>query len=152
MRKNCMRIVQLNMIFLELISSAKDNNVTLRIATTYKIYISLTIFIVYKHFLTFKNNSVNNLNCIEPLHHNEIKYQGEVIPILCTIVGAHGLQREVEFSNFLALQISNAVSQTLDSNSLLFQAHTLHSINHIFSIKSIYETRQKRCTKRTTND
>ena len=31
-------------------------------------------------------------------------------------MGVHGLQPEVEFSNFLALQISNAVSQTLDSN------------------------------------
>ena len=58
---------------------------------TYKIHASLTI---------------TNLNCIQLLHHSEIKYQGEEIPILCTM-GAHGLQPEVEFSNFLALQISN---------------------------------------------
>ena len=58
---------------------------------------------------------MNNLNCIKPLHHSEIKYEGEAIPILCTM-GAHGLQPEVEFSNFLALQISNAVSRTLDSS------------------------------------
>ena len=32
-------------------------------------------------------------------------------------MGAHGLQPEVEFSNFLALQISEAVSQTLDSKN-----------------------------------
>ena len=31
---------------------------------------------------------------------------------------AHGLEPEAEFSNFLALQISNAVSQTFDSNKL----------------------------------
>ena len=88
-----MRIVQLNMIYLELISSARDD-VTLRSAMTYKIHASLTII---------------NLNFIQPLHHNEIKYQGEAIPLLCTM-GAHGLQPEVEFSNFLALQISNKVT------------------------------------------
>ena len=54
-------------------------------------------------------------NNIKSLHHNEFKYQGEAILILCAM-GAHGLQPEVEFSIFLALQISNAVSQTLDSN------------------------------------
>ena len=32
-------------------------------------------------------------------------------------MGTHELQPEVEFSNFIALQISNAVSQTLDSNN-----------------------------------
>ena len=58
---------------------------------------------------------ITSLNCIQPLHHNEIKYQDEAIPILCAM-GAHGLEQDVEFSNFLALQISNAVSQTLDSN------------------------------------
>ena len=58
---------------------------------------------------------ITNLNCIQPLHHNEIKYQNEEIPIFCAM-GAHRLQAEVEFLNFLALQISNAVSQALDSN------------------------------------
>ena len=76
---------------------------------------SLRIFIVYKHSQTFKNYSVNDLNCIKPLPHSEIEYQGEAIPILCAM-GAHGLEPEVEFSNFLTLQISNAASQTLDSN------------------------------------
>ena len=59
----------------DLISSAKDN-VTLRSSVTYKIRTFLTIkfLIVYKHS---KNNLVNNLNCIQPLHHNDIKYQGE---------------------------------------------------------------------------
>ena len=61
------------------------------------------------------NNSVNKLNCIQHLPHNEIKYQGEAIPILCAM-GTHGQQPEVEFSNFLAQQSSNAVSQMLDSN------------------------------------
>ena len=46
--------------------------------------------------------------------YNEIKYQVEGIPILCA-VGTHGLQPEVQFSNFLAFQISNAVSQKLHS-------------------------------------
>ena len=91
---NCM----LNMIFPELIRSARDN-VTLRSEMTYKIHASLT---------------VTNLNCIKPLHHNEIENQGKAIPILCDM-GAHGLEPEVEFSNFLAPQISNTVLQTLDS-------------------------------------
>ena len=66
---------------------------------TYKIHASLTI---------------TNLSCIQPLHHND-NNRGDVVPILCAM-GAHGLQPEVEFSYFLALQISNAVWQTLDSN------------------------------------
>ena len=103
-----MRIVQLKMIYLELISNARDN-VTLRLAMNYKINSSLTI---------------TNLNCIQHLHHNEIKYQGEAIPILCSM-DAHGLQPEVEFSNFLALQISNTVSQTLDSNNVTSLAKSL---------------------------
>ena len=66
---------------------------------TYKIHTTLTIF----HCLqTFKNNSVDNLNHIQLLHHNEIKYQGEAIPILCAM-SAHGLQPKVELSNVLAL-------------------------------------------------
>ena len=48
---------------------------------TYKIHASLT---------------TTNPSGIQPLHHNEIKYQGEAIPILCAM-GAHGLQPEVEF-------------------------------------------------------
>ena len=99
-----MRIFQMDMIYLELIFSARDN-ITLQSGVTYKIYTSSKI----SHCLqAFKNISLNSLNCIQPLHHNEIKYQGEAIPILCAM-GAHGLQPEVEFSNFLALQISNAV-------------------------------------------
>ena len=78
-----MRIVQLSMIYQELISSAKGN-ITLRSAMTWKIHASLMI---------------TNFNCIQPLHHNEIKYQGGAIPILCAM-GAHGLQSKVEFSNF----------------------------------------------------
>ena len=79
---------------------------------TYKNYTSSTIFHCSQ---TFKSNSINNLNCIEPLRYNEIKYQGEAIPILCAM-GAHGLRPEVKFSNFLALQIRNVVSQMLDSS------------------------------------
>ena len=79
-----MRIIQ--------ISSTRDNG-TLRSTITYKIHGSLTI---------------TNLNCIQPLHQNEIKYQGKAVSILCSM-GAHGLQLEVEFSNFIALQISNGV-------------------------------------------
>ena len=67
---------------------------------TYRIYASLAI---------------TNLNCNRPLHYNEIKYQGKAIPILCDM-NAHGLQLELEFSNYLALQISNAALPTLDSN------------------------------------
>ena len=78
------------MIYLELISNTRDNR-TLRSAMTYKIHASLTI---------------TNLNCIQPLHQSEIKYQGEALSILCAM-RAHGLKPEVEFSNFLALQISN---------------------------------------------
>ena len=88
----------LNMIYLELIWSARDN-VTLRSAITYRIHASLTI---------------TNLSFIQPLHRNEIEYEGEAIPILYAM-GAHELEPEAEFSNFLALQISNAVLQTFDS-------------------------------------
>ena len=42
-RKNCVRIVQLKMIYLELISSVRDN-VTVRSAMTYKIHTFLTTF------------------------------------------------------------------------------------------------------------
>ena len=87
------------MIYLELIWSASER-VTLGSAIANKIHASLTI---------------TSLSCIQSLHHNEIKYQGEAIPILCAM-GAHRLQPEVEFSIFLALQISNAVSQTLDNS------------------------------------
>ena len=48
----------------------------------------------------------SQLHCFQPLHHNEIKYQGETSPILC-VMGAHRPQPEVEFSNFLALQTGN---------------------------------------------
>ena len=41
----------------------------------------------------------NQSQFMQPLHHNEIKYQNEEIPILCAM-GAHRLQPEVEFSNF----------------------------------------------------
>ena len=69
-----MHIIQLNLIYLESIFSAADDDITLRSAMTYSIRTSLTVF----HCLqTFKNNSVNNLNFIQPLHHNEIKYQSE---------------------------------------------------------------------------
>ena len=51
------------------ISSTRDNG-TLRSAITYKIHASLTI---------------TNLSCIQPLHQNEIKYQGETVSILCPI-------------------------------------------------------------------
>ena len=78
----------------------------------YKIYTYLTLFVVYKHSKQLQSN----LSSIQPLHHNEIKYQGEAIPILC-VMGAHGLQPEADVSNFLALQISYAVSQTPDSNN-----------------------------------
>ena len=105
------------MIYLELISSARDN-VTLRSAMTYKIHASLTI---------------TNLDCIQPLHHNKIKYQGEAIPILCAM-GAHGVQPEVEFSNFLALQNSNAVSQTLDSNNFYMTAKLVYFLWSHYSI------------------
>ena len=83
--------------------------------------------------MTYKSHAsltITNLNCIQPEHRNEITYKGEAIPLLCTI-GAHGLQPEVEFSNFLALPISNAVSQMLDSNNSQFK----YSVNNILSSK-----------------
>ena len=46
-----MGIVQLNMIYQELISSARDNNVTRRSVMTYEIS---DFFIVYKHSQTLK--------------------------------------------------------------------------------------------------
>ena len=49
-----------------------------------------------------------------PLTLLTVKYQSSAIPILC-VMSAHGLQQEVELSIFLALQISDAVSQMLDS-------------------------------------
>ena len=101
-----MCIVQLNMVYLELISSARDN-VTLRSAMTYKIDTSLTTFCCLQIFSNIQKQLGKQS---QPLHHNEIKYQGEAIPILCA-VGAHE-------PHFLALQISNAVSQKLDSNEL----------------------------------
>ena len=99
-----MHIVQLNMIYPELISSSRDY--------------------VTHRWLTEFTLTITNLNCIQPLHHNEIKYQGEAVPILCAM-GSHGLQPEVEFSNFPALQISNPVSQTLDSNKLRLTVHMM---------------------------
>ena len=39
-------------------------------------------------------------------------------------MSAHGLQSEVELSNFLALQISNAVSQALESKQYDFDQKT----------------------------
>ena len=77
-----------------------------------KFILSKHFFVVYKH----SKQMQSNLNSIQPLHHHEINNQVEVIPILCAM-GGRGLQPEVDFSNFLALQISNAVSQTLDSNN-----------------------------------
>ena len=87
------------MIYPELISSTRDNG-TLRSARTYRIHAFLTI---------------TNLTYIQTLHHSEIKYQGEALSILCAM-STHGLQPEDEFPNFLAIQISNAVSQTLACN------------------------------------
>ena len=46
-----MRIVQLNMIYLELISSAGDNNVTLRSAMTYEIHTSFRNFLLSTNIL-----------------------------------------------------------------------------------------------------
>ena len=51
-----------------------------------------------------KNSSVNNLNCIQSLHHDEIKYQGEAIPILFT-TDAHGLKPKGEFSSFMPYRL-----------------------------------------------
>ena len=85
------------MIYLELISSTRDSG-TLKSATTYKINASLT---------------KTNLNRIQSLHHKEIKYQGKAPSILCAM--GHRLQMEGPIIIFLAIQISNAVSQTLHS-------------------------------------
>ena len=74
---------------------------------TYKIHTCLTI---------------TSLDCIRPLHHNVIKYHGEAISILCNM-GTHGLQPEAEFSNFLALQISNAVLQYVRLHSAITGWH-----------------------------
>ena len=71
----------------------------------------------------FFNNNQSQLHPASASQ-NEIQYQGEAIA-----VGVHERQPEVEFSNFLALQISNAVLQTLDSNhvtpSANFQNYTI---------------------------
>ena len=112
-----MRIVQLNMIYPEVISSATDSNITLRSAMTYEVHTSLRIF----YCLQKLSNTTRQTTLIAslPLRHSEVKYQGEAIPILCAM-GAHELRPDVKFSNFLALsiQISNAVSQTLDSKKI----------------------------------
>ena len=58
--KKCMRIFHLNMTYLVLILSARDN-ITLRSAMTYEIHTSLRIVIICKHSQTFRNNSTTSI-------------------------------------------------------------------------------------------
>ena len=137
MRKNCMRIIQLNMIYLELISSAIDNNVTLRSAMTYRIHTSLSIYFllftnILKHSKTIleATSIASNLYIIMRLNIQVRQFQYCALwaraPMDCN--------RKLNSQVFLPYQISNAVSQTLRSN--YYRRRSDQGYVHILRIES----------------
>ena len=115
MRKHCMRIVQQNMIYLELTSSAKDD-LALRLAMAYKIHTLLTLLLFTTILNNFSPISIPSNLCITMRLNIKVRqFQ------YCALWASIDCNRKLNFQIFLPCRRSKAKNCMLIADFFWFK-------------------------------